>query len=95
MAPRSTAAGSGAAASWAPTPWSCKAQIGEECIIAAGAIVRLGMKIPPRSLVAGVPARIVRQLSDEDIHFPNQAATDFYLAINAQFRDEGALKIIE
>ena len=71
------------------------AEIGEECIIAAGAIVRLGMKIPSRSLVAGVPARIIRQLSDEDVRFPNQAATDFYLTVNEQFRGEGALKIIE
>jgi maltose O-acetyltransferase len=36
------------------------AQIGEGCVIAAGAVVR--GEIPPRSLAAGVPARVVRRL---------------------------------
>jgi carbonic anhydrase/acetyltransferase-like protein (isoleucine patch superfamily) len=39
------------------------AEIGAECIIAAGAVVKEHAVIPPRSLVAGVPARIVRAVS--------------------------------
>jgi carbonic anhydrase/acetyltransferase-like protein (isoleucine patch superfamily) len=42
-------------------------EIGDECIVAAGSVVREGAVIPPRSLVAGVPARVVRQVSDEEI----------------------------
>jgi len=42
------------------------AEIGEHCVIGAGAIVTEGKKIPPRSLLIGSPARIVRQLSEEE-----------------------------
>lgn len=34
--------------------------IGTGCVVAAGAVVPEGMQVPPRSLVMGVPARIVR-----------------------------------
>jgi phenylacetic acid degradation protein len=44
-----------------------EAEIGEKAIVAACAFIRAGMKIPPRSLVAGVPAKVVRELSDEEI----------------------------
>lgn len=42
------------------------ATIGEQCIVAAGAVVREGFEVPPRSLVAGVPATVKRRLSDEE-----------------------------
>ncbi len=38
--------------------------IGAESLIAAGAVVREGFVVPPRSLVAGVPGKIVRTLDD-------------------------------
>lgn len=41
--------------------------IGEECIIAAGAIVTEGKVIPPRSLVMGIPGKVVRQVTDEEV----------------------------
>ncbi len=41
------------------------AEIGDESIIGALAFVKSGEKIPPRSLVVGNPARIIRQVSDE------------------------------
>jgi len=40
--------------------------VGEECLIAAGAVVPPGMKIPDRMLVLGVPAQIVRPVSDKE-----------------------------
>lgn len=40
-------------------------RVGTGSVIAAGALVREGMVIPPRSLVMGVPGRIVRQVDDE------------------------------
>ena len=43
------------------------AEIGEESIIGAGALVPEGKKIPPRSLVLGNPARIVRHVKDSEI----------------------------
>jgi len=41
------------------------AKVGDHSIIAAGAVVREDAVIPPYSLVAGVPARIVRDLHAE------------------------------
>lgn len=40
-------------------------RIGHHSIIAAGAVVKEGTEIPPYSLVAGVPARIVRSIESE------------------------------
>jgi carbonic anhydrase/acetyltransferase-like protein (isoleucine patch superfamily) len=39
-------------------------RISRGCVVAAGAVVPEGMQVPPRSLVMGVPARIVRQVDD-------------------------------
>lgn len=41
--------------------------VGTGSIIGAGAVCREGMVIPPRSLVLGVPGRIVRQTTDEEV----------------------------
>jgi len=38
--------------------------VGTGSVIAAGAVVREGMVIPPRSLVMGVPGRVVRQVDE-------------------------------
>lgn len=41
--------------------------IGAQSLVAAGAVVKEGFVVPPRSLVAGVPAKIIRPLSDEEV----------------------------
>jgi len=41
--------------------------VGEGSIVGAGAVVKENMRIPPRSLVVGVPARIVRETTDEEV----------------------------
>ena len=43
------------------------ATIGPWCIIGAGSLVPMGRTIPTRSLVIGVPGRVVRQLNDAEI----------------------------
>ena len=43
------------------------AVIGESAIVAAMAFVKAKMVVPPRMLVAGVPARIVRGLSETEL----------------------------
>ncbi|MFH0968223.1 MAG: gamma carbonic anhydrase family protein [Methanobacteriota archaeon] len=43
------------------------AVIGSECIIGAGALISEGKNIPSRSLVLGVPGKIIRQVSDEEV----------------------------
>lgn len=40
------------------------ATVGSECLIAAGAILLEGQTIPPRSLVVGVPGKVLREISD-------------------------------
>lgn len=42
-------------------------ELGENSIVGALTFVKVGMKIPPRSLVLGNPGRIVKELSDEMI----------------------------
>lgn len=43
------------------------AVIGAESIVAAGAVVREGQKIPPRSLVVGLPAKVKKTLDDSEV----------------------------
>ncbi|MFP5407560.1 MAG: transferase hexapeptide repeat family protein, partial [Gammaproteobacteria bacterium] len=57
-----------------------RAQVGEKSIVAAMSFVKIGAQIPPRVLVAGVPARVVRQLSEEDIA-GKAAGTELYVEL--------------
>jgi carbonic anhydrase/acetyltransferase-like protein (isoleucine patch superfamily) len=41
-----------------------RAVIGADCIVGAGALVTEGKVFPPRSLIVGSPARVVRELDD-------------------------------
>ena len=43
------------------------AVIGAGSIVAAGALIPQGVVVPPRSLVAGVPGRVRRELSDAEL----------------------------
>lgn len=43
------------------------AKVGPESLVAAGALVGPGVEIPPRSLARGVPARVVRSLTDAEL----------------------------
>lgn len=43
------------------------AVIGESAIVAAMAFVKAGMVVPDRTLVAGTPAKVVRELSDVEL----------------------------
>ena len=57
-----------------------RAHVGEKSIVAAMSFVKIGGEIPPRVLVAGVPARVVRKLSDADIA-AKAAGTDLYVEL--------------
>lgn len=43
------------------------AEIGDECLIGAGALVTQGTKVPPKSLVLGAPAKVVRTLTPKEL----------------------------
>ena len=57
------------------------AEIGDECLIGAGALVTSRTKIPPRSLVLGSPAKVVRQLTEAEILFL-RASADKYITVS-------------
>jgi carbonic anhydrase/acetyltransferase-like protein (isoleucine patch superfamily) len=57
------------------------AEIGDECLIGAGALVTSRTKIPPRSLVLGSPAKVVRPLTEAEI-FSLRASADKYIAVS-------------
>ena len=42
-------------------------EVGEQCLIAAGSLVTEGRRIPPRSVVMGVPAKVIREIRDEEL----------------------------
>ena len=43
------------------------AEVGEDAVVAALAFVRAEAQIPPRSLAAGIPAKVLRELSADEI----------------------------
>jgi phenylacetic acid degradation protein len=55
-----------------------KAVVGSESIVGAAAFVKAGMVIPPRSLVLGAPAKIVRAVSDEEIAWKSYGTRQYH-----------------
>jgi carbonic anhydrase/acetyltransferase-like protein (isoleucine patch superfamily) len=47
-------------------------EIGEECIIGALTFIKAGEKIPRRSIVAGNPGKIIKEVSDEMIEWKTE-----------------------
>lgn len=43
------------------------AVIGDNCIIGAGAVITEGKEIPANSLVIGIPGKVIRQVTEEEI----------------------------
>ena len=52
-------------------------RIGEGCIIAAGSIVAEHTIVPPRTLWAGVPARLRREIRDNDLALIREYAQNY------------------
>lgn len=67
-----------------------RAEIGEQTLVAAGALVPEGKTFPPRCLVMGNPAKVVRELTEDDLarlaftyeHYVQQSRR--YIAANIQ-----------
>jgi carbonic anhydrase/acetyltransferase-like protein (isoleucine patch superfamily) len=51
-------------------------QVGPECV-AAGALITEGRRIPPRSLVMGVPGRVVREVTDDELRRTHAVAAHY------------------
>jgi phenylacetic acid degradation protein len=54
------------------------AVIGEAAMVAAMSFVKAGFVVPPRRLAAGIPARILRELSDEEIAWKQTGTRDYH-----------------
>ncbi|MET0699576.1 MAG: gamma carbonic anhydrase family protein [Mycobacterium sp.] len=60
------------------------ATIGASSLVAPGAVLPQGMVVPPRSLVAGVPAKVRRELSDDEINVSsiNAPAYEYLIGVH-------------
>lgn len=54
-----------------------EAVIGEDSIVGALSFVRAEFIVPPRSLVVGSPAKVIRELSDDDVAWKKQATAEY------------------
>jgi len=57
-------------------------------MVGAGALVPPGMKVPPRTLVLGTPARVVRPLTDAELDHLRASAAHYVEYADA-YRREG------
>jgi carbonic anhydrase/acetyltransferase-like protein (isoleucine patch superfamily) len=61
------------------------ADIGEESIVGAGSVVAPGKVIPPRSLVTGIPGKVVRTLNEDDVRMIEGTVAE-YLDLKETYR---------
>ena len=52
-------------------------EIGEQSIVGAGSLVTPNTKIPPKSLVLGSPAKVKRELKEEEIRGIRESAANY------------------
>jgi len=62
------------------------AEIGAQSIVGAGSLVTEGSKFPPRSLILGRPAKVKRELTEEEIKALKYSA-DNYLLYKTWYED--------
>ena len=62
------------------------AHVGRESIVGAGSVVLEGTKIPPRSLAVGVPAKVVRTVTDKDLGYV-RGWIEKYVRLAKAYRD--------
>jgi phenylacetic acid degradation protein len=55
-----------------------KAVVGAGSIVGAAAFVKAGMQIPPRSLVLGAPAKVVREVTDEELQWKSFGTKQYH-----------------
>lgn len=65
-------------------------ELGDECIVGALSFIKEGEKIPPRSLLAGNPAKIIKQVSDEMIAWKTKG-TELYQTLPKEMRQHSKL----
>lgn len=64
------------------------AVIGEQALIGAGALVPPGMQVPPRTMVLGMPARVTRPLTPQELQRLEDSAKH-YITYKDKYLAEG------
>ncbi len=64
------------------------AEVGDFCVVAAGALVTPGMKIPDRTFVVGVPAKVKGEVSEDRIEITKQSV-DIYVKMSKAYKEQG------
>ncbi|MDA1189246.1 MAG: gamma carbonic anhydrase family protein [Chloroflexi bacterium] len=64
--------------------------IGEESLVASGAMIVDRMEIPARSVVVGMPARVRREVTDKDLE-RIKGYREIYIRNTAMYKAEGGL----
>lgn len=74
------------------------AEIGESAFVGAMAFIKAGMKVPARTLAVGMPARVLRPLSEEEIAWKRDATRQYQQLTarsRASLRETIALDAVE
>ena len=61
--------------------------VGRNCIVGAGALVTGKMNIPDNSIVVGNPARILRQMTDEEVQANRKNAAHYLDLMHAALKE--------
>lgn len=61
-------------------------EIGDECIVGAGALVLEKTVIPPRSVVLGAPAKVIRPVSEKELAALRQSAQGYVEKVRQYLR---------
>ncbi|HWF45337.1 MAG TPA: gamma carbonic anhydrase family protein [Candidatus Kapabacteria bacterium] len=64
-----------------------RAVIGEGSLVAAGAVVLGGTIVPPGMLIAGIPAKVLRPLNEDEREMVREGATN-YITYVKHYREE-------
>lgn len=68
------------------------AEVGEDAVVAALAFVKAEARVPARSLVAGIPARVLRQVSEQELRWKDD---NMRLYQQLAERSEGTMQQVE
>ena len=66
--------------------------IGEEALVAAGSVVPERMQVPPRTLVAGAPAKVRKELAGESAGWIARSAAH-YVELSRSYLEQGIGKL--
>jgi carbonic anhydrase/acetyltransferase-like protein (isoleucine patch superfamily) len=65
-----------------------RATVGESALVAAGAVVGSGSEVPPRTLAAGTPARVKKELEGESLRWVATSA-EHYVELSRSYLAQG------